>query len=111
MNAHPQTIAEAIQQHREAVAADEAMFDANGVCLDGEEAEITAAKEAAAFVSLCKAPCVTADDIQTKLSYVCDETVGDRDRYIDLLGCDSHGGFDVFEVFLRSMILPSEGAK
>jgi hypothetical protein len=107
MNAHPQTVEEAIQSHREAVLVDEASYGDDFEPISTEVAERSGEAEEAAFKAMALIPCTSPEDVQAKISYVLNGSVGVRQEIVQCLGDESYGGWDVFEGFLRSLTLPA----
>lgn len=91
-----------IDAHREAVLVDEASFDDDGNSLDAAQAEKTGNVERAAFIEFVSAPCTSPDDVQAKLRYLLDDTVGERDTHLD---CLIDYGDRLLEQFLRSLLV------
>lgn len=103
-------IASRIEDHRRAVIADEASFTADGVAIDEGAARRTGEDEANTFVDLKLAECASHDEVQAKLGYFLDGTIGERGSLIQYLFEESHGadpedGLDPLENFLRSMLI------
>lgn len=105
MNAHLISLEEAIKQHREAVLADEASFDDHHNPIDDMPAERTGADEVAAFRVLTNIPCMSSSDVQAKLDYVLNGSIGIRQPMLECLGDEEYGAWDGFEAFLRSLLL------
>lgn len=94
------TIAELIEAHRAAVAADETSFDDDGKPIDEELAAATEAAEKEALIDFAEAPCRTDADIREKLKYLATGTVGDRSSLLTYL--DYYG---LSERFIRSLLI------
>lgn len=105
MNA-ARSIADLIAAHRAAVAADEASFTEDGEPIEVMAAEATAAVELEAFRQLMFAPCTSSADIQAKLDYLLNGSVGMRDTLITCLQFDY--GDDLVPALLKSMLAPAE---
>lgn len=99
------TVASAIAVHRNAIATDEASFDDNGVPLSKELADATGAAEVAAYLVMASAPCVTAEDVQLKLDYILNGSVGIRATLAWCLEDDDYGGPATLQAFLQSLVL------
>ncbi len=110
MNADILTVEKAIQQHRNAVLLDEASYGDDFNPINEALAERTGAAEEAAFQAMALAPCSSHEDIQAKIDYVLNGSIGVRQEIVQCLGDESYGGWDVFEAFLRSLRLSSEAA-
>lgn len=105
------SIVEAISEHRAAVIIDEQSYDSDCNMISRPLAEATGKVEAEAFIVLARTPCATPDDVQAKVCYFVNEKVGERSLPVECLGHEEYGGFDVFEEFIRSLILSAvEGA-
>jgi len=85
----------AIDFHKVAVAADEAMFDAEGNCLDLAGAERTERQEQLAWEAFIDAPCDTAADVQAKIAYALAPAVGFRECNLSLVGLKDGEDFDL----------------
>ncbi|ESZ37548.1 hypothetical protein X733_03325 [Mesorhizobium sp. L2C067A000] len=99
----------AIITHKAAVMADEAMFDADGNCLDAVAVLDTEADEAKAFKSMVDAPCSSPADVAAKVEYMLNGAIGNRSSLIDYLAEYSDGDGDLTRRLLRSFA-PSAGA-
>lgn len=102
MNAH--TVTDIIAAHRAALVEDEASFTDDGLAISDELVERTGAAERAAYVDFVWAPCQSAGDVQAKLNYILNGSVGVRDTLLDCLidyGADFKDG--LLEPFLRSL--------
>lgn len=99
----------AIIVHKAAVLADEAMFDADGNCLDAVAVLDTEAAEALAFKVMVEAPCSSPADIAAKVDYMLNGTVGIRSSLIDYLTEYSGGDSDLTRRLLQSFA-PTAGA-
>ncbi|WP_337183825.1 hypothetical protein [Shinella sp.] len=89
--------------HHAAVLVDEESFDADGfLIIDVTVAEKNAADERAAFIEFVLAPCTSPDEVQAKLRYLLDGTVGERDTHLD---CLIDYGDTLLETLLRSLVL------
>jgi hypothetical protein len=109
MSPHPNSPAlRAIAAHRAAVEVDEASFDANCKPISKKLAAATWADEIAAFKAFAAAPCQTADDVQRKLSYILNGSVGVRTSLIECLTEEAYGGDKALEAFLRSLVTVGE---
>ncbi|PWE52424.1 hypothetical protein DEM27_31245 [Metarhizobium album] len=99
-------ISELIDLHRQAVLADDAMFDEDGNVLDEKGAGDTLAEEHKRFKKLVGARCQTEDEVQAKLAYIVHGTVGERDALIDtVVECG------LLESLLQSLILRAEACQ
>ncbi len=107
LNINP--VLHAIETHRAALLADEASFDEHGQPVDLVLVDQTGTAGIAAYDAFIKAPCTSVEDIQAKLDYLLNGSVGVRKTLLDCLTAEEYGGFDGQKVFLRSLIL--EGAK
>lgn len=100
-------ISDFISAHHAAVLVDEASFDADGLLiLDVTVAEKIAADERSAFIEFVSAPCRSPEEVQAKLRYLLDGTVGERSSFLDYLfeyGADVEDG--LLTPFLRSLLL------
>lgn len=92
-----------IETHRSAVMADEANFDDDGNPIDAEAAEATLEAEQNAFRDLVQASCSNADDVQLKLDYFLNGSVGVRTPLLDCLIDESYCGGDEDE---PNLVLP-----
>lgn len=104
-------ISEVIAAHREAVIVDERSYYQDGEYVSKAMAAATGAKERAAYMAFCTVQCETADDIQAKLDYLLNGTVDDRETLMQCLGAEEYGGWDYFEKYLRSLIVPFSGTE
>ncbi|MCK8779059.1 hypothetical protein M0654_03575 [Rhizobium sp. NTR19] len=111
MTALQHAVKAAIKAHQKAVLADEGSFDDHHNPVSEELAEQTGAAEVAAFKVMATAPCSTHDEVQAKLRYVLDGSVGVRTPIIECLGDEEYGAWEGFEAFLRSLVLPQESAR
>lgn len=99
-----------IEAHRAAVIADEANFDDDGAPIDEAKAADSGTREADAFKLLVREQCTSAADVQVKLSYFLDGTIGQRSSLLDYLFEESHGAHPYLtapplEAFLRSLVV------
>lgn len=104
MNAHL-PIREAIVRHIAAVQADEASFDDAGIPLNEALAERTCKAETSAYADMVSARCLDETEVQIKLDYILNGSVGIRDTLLDCLTAEEYGGFESLEVFLRSLVV------
>ncbi|TGT36194.1 hypothetical protein [Mesorhizobium sp. M8A.F.Ca.ET.165.01.1.1] len=106
-------VSSAIAVHRAAVAADEAMFNDAGHCLDLAGAERTEAREQAAWEAFIDVQCDTAADVQAKIAYALAPAVGFRECNLSMIGLKDGEDFDLDKGpartrrFLQSLVLPS----
>lgn len=103
------TITQAMLEHRAAVLIDEQSYDNDCNAILQSLAEATGKVEAEAFITLAKAPCADDAEVQVKLSYFLNEQIGERSLPVDCLGHEEYGGFEVFEQFIRSLLLQETG--
>jgi hypothetical protein len=75
-------VAAAIAAHQAAVTADEAQFDEAGKCLDPAMASITQLHEQQVFEAFVDIACLTAADVQAKISYLLNGNVGFREAML-----------------------------
>ncbi len=94
-----------IAAHLRAVAADEKFFDETGNCIDQLGADDTRKEEVDAFRAFCEEPCADTADVQAKIAYVLNGTVGQRDKLQDCLVCTEDYGFPITD-FLKSLHVP-----
>jgi hypothetical protein len=112
MPVHQITVEEAISAHRAAVLVDEKSFRKDNVPKSKKLADRTGAAEVAAFKALASVQCRSAEDIQSKLDYILNGAVGVRETPLECLGNMEYGGWECFEAFLRSLVVPvAEGAR
>jgi hypothetical protein len=101
-------VAIAIENHLAAVMVDEASFTDDGVAIDQVDADWSGALEQAAFLRLLNEPCVSHEDVQAKVRYVLDGTVGERQELMDcVLGEDGTWTLALgapLMIFLRSLV-------
>lgn len=110
MNQH-RTIQDIIAAHRTALLADEASFDDACLAISDELAERTGAAERAAYFEFVRAPCQTAGDVQAKLDYILNGSVGVRETLLQCLAPDGACFEDWFlEPFLRSLAISDAGS-
>lgn len=109
MNTHHK-ITDLIEIHRQVVLVDEKSYDDDGHELDIELAYKTGAAEAAAFKAMAEAPCLSHDDVQAKISYLLNGSIGERTPLMECLGYDEYGGWDSNVAFLKSLMIP-EGSR
>ncbi|AYD02223.1 hypothetical protein [Neorhizobium sp. NCHU2750] len=108
LNINP--VLHAIESHRASVIADEATFDDAGQSFDQVESDRTQSAEIEAFRNFVRLPCLTAKDVQSKIAYLLNGTVGDRDTLLTCLDMPEYGGKDyaLAEPFLRSLLVEGE---
>ena len=94
---------DAINSHILAVQADEASFTAEGKPISESTAEKTEAVETEAFRTFVDAPCKSSGEVQAKIAYVLNGTIGDRDTLLTTLLC--YAGDNAVEKFLRSLLI------
>ncbi len=111
-NPAPMTIVEAIVAHSHAVQLDEACFNDAGELIVGTQAESDARLAVcnALLRQVAEAPCRHAADVQVKVDYLLNGTVGNRPQNIDVItGFDegeelnAEGG--PLKTFLRSLLI------
>ncbi|GAA2885554.1 hypothetical protein GGQ99_005068 [Aminobacter niigataensis] len=106
---------ELIEAHRSAVMADEANFDDDGNPVDAEAAELSLEAEQGAYRSLVLASCSNADEVQSKLDYFLNGSVGLRTSLLDCLIDETYcGGEDEPNLvlpFLRSLVVVDGGVQ
>ena len=105
MQSHLNTVQRAIDRHRHMVAIDESCFDENGVAFDTELAAKAREVEVAAFRDFCALPCTSDADVQAKVNYVINGTVGDRDTLLSCLHDEDYGGLATQDIFVRSLLV------
>lgn len=105
------TVTQAILEHRAAVQVDEQSYDSDCNAILQSLADATGHVEAEAFIALAKAPCADDAEVQVKLAYFLNEQIGERSLPVECLGHEEYGGFEVFEEFVRSLVLSQEGAR
>lgn len=101
MSAH-RRLSDFISAHRAAILIDEASFDDDGKALDAAQAEKTGNAERAAFIEFVSVPCTSPEEVQAKLRYLLDGTVGERDTHMD---CLIDYGDTLLGTLLRSLVL------
>lgn len=101
------TLSDLVEAHRATILVDDASFNDGGDALDVALAEETGAAERAAYLEFIRAQCQTADDVQAKLDYILNGSVGVRDTLLD---CLIDYGDDLGERFLRSLVVPAVGS-
>lgn len=103
-------VANAIQNHRTAILADEATFDADGKSLNEAESQRTQEAEIKAFQRFLAAPCLDAADVQAKIAYLLDGTIGERNALMACVAAPEYGGNDdlLMKLFLRSLLISQE---
>lgn len=110
---HPNTavaasaaVTDIIAAHRAALLEDEASFSDDGLAISDELVERTGAAEQAAYLAFVHAPCQTANDVQAKLDYILNGSVGVRETLLQCLAQDGECFEDwLLEPFLRSLLL------
>lgn len=101
-------VSAAIAAHIAAVQVDEASYTADGKPLLPELVAATAKVEGEAFGALVREPCRSAQDVQAKLRYVLDGTIGERQPNVSGIlgedGCDLISSDGPLLTFLRSLV-------
>lgn len=106
------TIVELIEAHRAAVVADEANFDDDGNCLNGDLAELTLGACNETLRALIEAPCRTPADVAAKIEYFA--TAKNRDFYdvmsevIDMMFPEGGNIIDGARRLLKSLVIVAE---
>jgi len=98
------TLTDLIEAHRAAVMADEANFTDDCVPIDEAASQASGNAELEAYIALVDAKCVSAEDVQAKLGYFLNGSVGVRST---LLECLFDYGDDLHERFLKSLMVAS----
>lgn len=96
-------VQQTIARHRQMVEFDEACFDETGIAHDEQIAANAREVEIAAFRAFCTLPCQDDNDVQAKVRYVIDGTVGQRDTLMSCLLDEEYGGIETQAAFLRSL--------
>lgn len=98
---------ELIEAHKLAVAADEAMFDDDGNCIDATGADGTEQSERQAFIALVDAPCHSSEEMAAKVDYFLNGTIGERSTLIEYLTEYGDGSNDLHRRLLQSLVVKS----
>jgi len=106
MNVHQITVEEAICAHRAAVLVDEKSYRRDNNPKSKKLADRTGAAEIVAYTALATVPCRSAADVQAKVDYILNGAVGVRETPLECLGNEEYGGWNCFEAFLRSLVVP-----
>lgn len=109
MQSHLNTVQQAINLHLLQVEIDEASFDENGNPKDEALARATGAAEVFAFKDFVAVECRNEADVQAKVEYVLNGTIGQRTPLIECLFEEEYGGIATQALFLRSLL--TMGAK
>jgi hypothetical protein len=97
-------ILDAIISHHNAGIVDELSFTDDGKPIDRAAADETGALEHFAFRQFVHSQCHSAEDVQAKLEYLLNGTVGERDTLLSFL-LDSEYGDELAATFFRSLIV------
>ncbi|WP_156384825.1 MULTISPECIES: hypothetical protein [unclassified Rhizobium] len=101
----PHTVAQAIEAHRQAIDIDESSFFNGGWPKSVALADRTGAAEIVAYLAMISAPCATVEDVQLKLHYILNGSVGERMKLVECLDYDEYGGVATLQAFLHSLLL------
>ena len=103
------TVEGLIASHRNAVIADEALFDDDGKPLVARKAVKESERaEWEAFINLVNARCIKDDDVRAKIDYFVNGTIGIRSSLIEYLIEYSDGDVDLVGALLTSLNVETE---
>lgn len=106
------TVTDIIAAHRAALLEDEASYTDDCLAISDELVERTGAAELTAYTEFVRAPCQTAEDVQAKLDYILNGSVGVRETLLQCLAPDGACFEDWLLVpFLRSLVIEAAGDK
>jgi hypothetical protein len=92
MHPHSISVQEAINAHRSAHAADDALYDDNGQPITKDRRAIRAADvlERATLRTFARVPCLTHEDVQAKLAHLLTGTAANQVQVRDALHLDRY---------------------
>ncbi|KSV72924.1 hypothetical protein N182_28770 [Sinorhizobium sp. GL2] len=102
-------ISDLITAHRSTVLADEANFDDEGNPLDPAAVEASEKAEREAFTRLVREKCRAHTEVQEKVDYLVNGTIGRRSLLLEYLFEYSEGDLGLLGEFLCSLILKANG--